>query len=451
MSKKINTLSIPKYPLILVRVEQILIVLGLVILFTQMRFWISGDAFTRYLAVESLIDKGKLSAMPYSFIGPLFSVPFFLLGKFAADARVVVVRFNFVIFVLGLFFLNHLLRDYLESSIRRKFFLILIFGSMFPHHLADYYGEVFTAILVASGVLAVTTEKYPKLGWTAIILGVANIPASVIGLGFIILAFCLKKKRWRYIFIFLIVAVIFFAENWIRRGSPFITGYENNWGLETFMPYSGLAGFSYPLLFGLLSLLLSFGKGIVFFIPGIFLPVRKHMQSFKQKIYFNYKLWIWFVVGLILIYAKWWAWYGGWLWGPRFFLFASIPASLALAIRLSSSRVSLLDDLITLLALTLSFWVGINGAVFGLSTLENLTKKGFATEAYSWYIPEFSPLWRPFVVLKQLSTAEIIIIVFITAVFIYLAVPLVFRMGRSILAEWKKFKTTYFTGKKWRL
>ena len=72
---------------------------------------------------------------------------------------------------------------------------------------------------------------------------------------------------------------------------------------------------------------------------------------------------------LVLVYAHWWAWYGGWIWGPRFLLFASIPPPFSLAVRLHYWNDSLIGNLVTLLAFALSVWVGINGAVFGQQAL----------------------------------------------------------------------------------
>ncbi len=436
--------------LILVRVEQILIGLALTVFLFQLKFHIVSDGMTRFRALEMLFNRGELSGMAYSIIGPLFSSPIYLIGKLIGSPQVLCAKYNFFLFVLGLFLINKILKDYLDGSTRRKFYLILILGSMFPQHLSMYFGEVFTAVLVGFGILAVITKKYVKLGYITIILGAANIPASAIGLLLVVLVLIFKRKRWGYALIFLTVIVIILAEAWIRRGSPFNTGYHQNAGYRTFMPYSGLPEFSYPFFFGFISILLSFGKGIFFFAPGMFLPVRKHFLRYKEEIYISYKLWIWFVFGLILVYAKWWAWYGGWVWGPRFFLFASIPASMALAIRLSSSRVRIFQDLLTLVVLALSFWIGINGTVFGLSTLESLMANRFATEAYTWYIPEFSVLWRPFVVMKDLSSSDIFIITFSVVVFLYIAAPFFFRLGESVLIELKKFWDSNFSGSRWR-
>ena len=72
-----------------------------------------------------------------------------------------------------------------------------------------------------------------------------------------------------------------------------------------------------------------------------------------------------FLIGLILVYSRWWAWNGAVFWGPRFFLFASIPASFALAVRLMRyQEASLGMNLLTLVVFCLSAWVSVDGAVF---------------------------------------------------------------------------------------
>src|SRR5258708_20180570 len=143
-----------------------------------------------------------------------------------------------------------------------------------------------------------------------------------------------KNKRLRYVLVVVAAAGLIAAEAWIRRGSPLNTGYQNDAGYRNLMPYSGEPGFSYPFFFGLLSILFSFGKGLFFFAPGLLLPVRglisRIRSSLKMELYSMYLLWISFLVGLVLVYSPWWAWYGALPLVSRFFLFASIPASFAL-------------------------------------------------------------------------------------------------------------------------
>src|SRR5260370_40624044 len=84
----------------------------------------------------------------------------------------------------------------------------------------------------------------------------------------------------------------------------------------------------------------------------------------KVDLYLIYTLWIRFLVGLVLVCSPWWAWYGGWFWGPRFFLFASLPASFGLAVRLPRPDTRLLVNVLTIGVLALSGLVGIDGALF---------------------------------------------------------------------------------------
>jgi hypothetical protein len=105
-----------------------------------------------------------------------------------------------------------------------------------------------------------------------------------------------------------------------------------------------------------------------------------------------------FVAGLVLVYAKWWSWYGGWFWGPRFFLIASIPACFALASNLSGFHtLSVARRVFVALALVLSFWLGVNGLVFQGQGLELCAANYYELEAYCHFVPEMSVLWHPFV------------------------------------------------------
>ena len=244
------------------------------------------------------------------------------------------------------------------------------------------------------------------------------------------------------------------AEAWIRRGSPLNTGYQSDAGSRTLMPYSGEPGFSYPIFFGLLSILFSFGKGLFFFAPGLLLPVRnkllKLQQEIKLDLYAVYTLWISFLVGLVLVYSHWWAWYGGWFWGPRFLLFASIPASFALAVRLQYRDSSLKANLLTLLVLALSVWVGIDGAVFYQKNLSICMAQNFSYEFLCHYVPEFSVLWRPFVVTAQLDMKEIAYVVYSVIVFVYLSFPLFASIVKQTIVKTENFKRVYLDLKSWR-
>ena len=183
-------------------------------------------------------------------------------------------------------------------------------------------------------------------------------------------------------------------ENTIVRGAPLNAGYAGDHGVVTVMPFSGMPGFSYPLLLGVVSLLFSFGKGLVFFAPGLLLVGRGRRQRPDLAPFFDASLI--FLAGLLLVYSRWWAWYGGWTWGPRFLLFASYPSAVALAIAIHQ-RGNLSRTIVTMLLTGWTAWVGVSGAAFGLSGLDECTANGYAMEHLCWYVPDYSPLLRPFV------------------------------------------------------
>jgi len=176
------------------------------------------------------------------------------------------------------------------------------------------------------------------------------------------------------------------------------------------LPYSGRLGFSYPMFFGLLGIFLSFGKGLVWFTPGLFLPVASDSDARVRRIR---ALLLAFVLGLVLVYSRWWAWYGGLFWGPRFFLIASVPACLVLHTHLvSSAPRSPRLNVFLAVALVLSFWVGVNGIAFDLSGMQICSANDYALETLCHFTPELSPLWHPFVDPTVIRPLAILVCVF---------------------------------------
>jgi hypothetical protein len=411
-------------------IEISLVDIGLVLLFFVLPHDINGDGPIRFQALGQLLEQGRVSGMPYSFVAPLFSAPLYLVGTVYLTPYWWCARFNTVVFGGGLAATYWLLRAEVDRLLLRRFFLLLIAGSMFPNYLRGYGGEVFTAVFVTVGIVALRFGR-PLAGWTAVVLGVANTPAALVGLALVTAAQVWETRQWRHAAPLAAAAALIMLEAWVRRGGPLISGYENNSGAHTLMPYSGRPGFSYPLLFGVFSILFSFGKGVLFFAPGLLLPitVERGVSAIADRLRAAYHLWIWFLIGLIVVYAKWWSWYGGWSWGPRFFLVASVPASLAIAVRLQRVREAGRWSLVaTLLALTLSVWVGLDGAVFDQRDLSLCVQNTYALEFVCWYTPEFSVLWHPFVNGLSLSADQIAIAVYFLIVYLWLAVPIVFEI-----------------------
>jgi hypothetical protein len=439
-------------------VELALILCGLLALAVLLPRQMVADGARRYAALTELLGQGRISPLNYSLIGPLFSTPLWLLGRAAGNPVGWVLQFNLICLALCLLTLYLLLRHHVDRSVLGAFLLLLVAASMFPDHVRYYYGEVFTSACISAGLAAVIFggRRTRLVGWAAIVVGTANIPPALVGLAAVTLLRLFQRKRLREVLPLLTAVALVLAEAWIRRGSPFNQGYDGNHGVQTIMPYSGLPGFSYPLFFGLLAILLSFGKGLIFYTPGMFLPVRRALATLRatatQQAYTLYLLWLSFVIGLIVVYARWWAWYGGWFWGPRFFLFASIPASFALAVRLHARGISLVGNLLTLGALALSFWVGIDGAIFGQDTLSEVCfANNYSQEFLCHFTLEFSALWRPFVVHEPLNIADGLYVAYSVVVFIYLVLPLLHRIleqGRELA---QRLPRTHFNLADWQV
>jgi fibro-slime domain-containing protein len=426
-----------------------LLVLGLLMLLLVLPHEVESDGRIRYFALGALVEWRDVSVTPYSLVGPLFSAPLYFLGKVFPPTDWWCARFNAVVFIAGIGVAYRLLRPRVDAAVLARFLLLLTAASMFPHHLEGYFAEVFTAVLVALGLAAVAAG-YSFRGWTAAIVGVVNAPATVVALAASALQHIWETRRLRYVLPVVVAVAAIALESWIRRGSPFASGYGGNHGGATVLPYSGRPGFSYPMFFGLLSILFSFGKGILFYAPGLVLWIRNRQPFVNDFVLRCYRLWMAFLVGLILVYAKWWAWWGGWFWGPRFFLFASFPACFGLAVALAGRRRSTLTALLVLFAvLSLSTWVAIEGVVFEPSWPDVCFDQNI--EPLCWYVPEFSPLWRPFVSFTRPTIDRAALGVYFCVVYAWLAAPLVADIFRATRAVASEFISTHVRLPSWRI
>lgn len=379
------------------KASRALLPIGMIIFALSLPYIIAGDGADRYAELQALLQHGALSSGKYSLIGPFFATPLlYLLGAFTGNPAIGAALYNVTIFFTGLLIMRRLLRPWLEERTLRAFLLLLLVGSMFPFSVATFYGETFTAVLVAAGLLAAVLARHAGRlpGWIAVTLGVANSPASLVALAFALAGRLWQTRRWRYLLVGVAAATLILGENLLRRGSPFATGYAGDHGPVTILPFSGQPGFSYPFLLGLLAIFFSFGKGLIFYAPGLFLPMRQRLRA-AGPLGQVYALWLLFTAGLIAVYASWWAWEGGMFWGPRFLLIATIPASLALALWTQRPSTRLWVNLIVLGVFVLSLWVGLDSMVFGTQDLGACVANNYHLFPLCDFTPEYSALWRP--------------------------------------------------------
>jgi len=369
--------------------------LGLLLLAISAAPEISGDATGRYADAVWLSLLQYPIATKFSSVQGLLSAPLFLLGNWLRLNISLVPFFNLAIFAL----LISSLAVLLEPKRRFIVLLLLMATTMFPHHLQHFYGEVLTASFCTLGVFCIFKTRW-VLATVCIGLGAAQTPASIPAVAVTLLFLSTKHRNYRYLgFLILPVSIMFF-ENWLKFNSLLPTHYTlvGEAGAKSIMPYSGLPGFSYPLVFGIVSNLFSFGKGILFFVPSLILRREIEAQNLiDQRSLELIDALLIFVLVLLLTYARWWAWYGGAFWGPRYFLIASIPGVLIIAHHIYQTDVNWRKRVVFSMITILSGWVCVQGYLFGNRDLEVCFANNYALEALCWYAPEFSPLFRQFV------------------------------------------------------
>ncbi|NOZ72824.1 MAG: hypothetical protein GXP38_13095, partial [Chloroflexi bacterium] len=118
-----------------------------------------------------------------------------------------------------------------------------------------------------------------------------------------------KKHVWALLIPLLLCALGLFLYNIERFGHVWTTGYHFGSG----------EGFSSPLLSGLYGLLFSPYRGIFYHQPltllalaGLPLFWRRHRHEALLTMSVS--------LLLLLVFAKWWIWWGGFAWGPRFLM-----------------------------------------------------------------------------------------------------------------------------------
>ncbi len=422
--------------------ERVLIVAGFGVLFFLLPHALRGDDNQRFSDIELLLHHGRLSDSKYSLVAPLLSVPVLALGSVVESPAWWAARFNVIVVAAGVAVSCRLLRGRADPRLLRLIVLVLLFASFLTDRLRDYNAEVMTATLVTVGIICIATGRHVVAGWAAIVVGVVNTPAAIVGVVLLAGWETLRNRRFRYLAPVAAALVLIMLEDWVRRGGPLVTGYANNHGVRTIMPYSGQPGFSYPFVLGVAAILFSFGRGLLFFMPGLALWLDGRTRRLVRPAPGQpaVTLMLLFTAGLVLIYAKWWAWYGGVAWGPRFFVFAAIPASVLLAARIWRAGRSPGADAVTLGVLALSAWVGCAGAIADRQAQSVCSAGGFQNEQLCWFTPDFSPLWQPVRQFPDLTAATMVVALYCFAVFCYLAAPLVIGLLRSVRLQpsWAK-------------
>lgn len=360
---------------------------GLVTLWFATYAQIQSDGIVRYRDLE-LMMTGHRPVGKFSIIQALFSIPLYLVGELKGNPQAAVSHFNFLVLAgIAVAVWRIVPRHGLKAA------LLLLAASMLPTYAGTYFAELFTALCVILGFWL--ASKNWALSVVLIALGVANTPATLPAAALAALYYFFAAKRTSVAAGTVLAGLMIVLEMRFKYHAFFVTPYlsTDDAGVKTdIMPYSGLAGFSYPLVLGVLAVLFSFGKGLIFFIPSLPLAFKKFRPDLPPDTSRLLNGLMFFLLGLIVVYSQWWAWYGGAVWGPRLFIVACVPAAILLAFALHR-----LPKLIVVLMLLVSGWVCVEGVLWGLGNMNACLANHYALESLCWYAPEYSPLLKPFV------------------------------------------------------
>jgi hypothetical protein len=167
-------------------------------------------------------------------------------------------------------------------------------------------------------------------------------------------------------------ALLVLAHNWLRYGSLLEGGYAGE-------------GFVGNPLVGLYGLLLSPGKSLFLYSP-ILLVVPFAAGAFWRGFRAEALLTGALSIAILGQSAMWWAWWGGWSWGPRFL----VPLLPFLVLVLGALRVHRSWQATALVALLfLSVAVNLLGILVDFNTY--LSDLG-VQETLAYYDPRYSPL-----------------------------------------------------------
>jgi hypothetical protein len=179
--------------------------------------------------------------------------------------------------------------------------------------------------------------------------------------------------------------------NKIKTGSFFDTGYATAGGGTNF------SGQFYPALFGYV---FSPGKSMFWFSPVLLLGVLGFPAYYRRDR--ARALFLLGVIGAVLIPHLWFrAWYGGWVWGPRYTVpltaLMLLPAACWLGPALSRGRVWLRRAAVGVLA-AVGLWVQIAGCAFfwDFYVRMAINVRPPADENFTYvatvFVPQFSPI-----------------------------------------------------------
>jgi hypothetical protein len=421
----------------LARWEIFLLVLGVAFYLFEFSHGIHGDGSVRYDALLATLRSGHVAPMVYSYVHPLVSAPLLLGGYLYKDGFWWICRFNAFFFLAVTYFAARESGRWpgWNAAHARRLALLLLGATMFPKHVTDYYAEVFSACTILLAILFFQRGRH-ALAMLAVCLSVWNTVATLVGGAFLLAFFAARSKRLRFLLVVPLLPLGFLLENWVKYGEFYPSAYVAlQVGPHMPLPYAMGPGFTYPLFFGLLNVFLSFGRGLLFFTPALvflFHPRVWRGDGRSRELILASAL---YLAGITLVYSKYFAWHAGAFWGPRYFLFASVLAAYLLATVGGDREDSPFWRSVWVLLTLASCWVACQGVMFGTDFLDDCYRDAHELEFTCFYVPEYSVLWRFFIVAPPVTGRRVAYLAYFALVAITLCGPVVRQLAGEAIGR----------------
>ena len=235
------------------------------------RTLIPSDGYVRYFSVaQPIMSRWGCRPRGYSLVGPLAAArSTFFPGlhdevRRAGGAGVSSMR---LLLLAGISVMWQGLRKEVAPELVRKFALLLIAASMFPNPTSGFFRRGVAARCWSRPDCWPCSSRHRRSpDGSRSSRASVNTPATLAGLVATAVVLSWRTRRLRHFLPVAIAAGLIVLESWIRRGMLFSRDYLDQLGeRRRGTPMLGVPGFSYPLFFGLLSVLFSFGKELVFY------------------------------------------------------------------------------------------------------------------------------------------------------------------------------------------
>lgn len=389
-----------------------------------------GDDAVRVVMLRQLAS-GIKPDTKYSFIQPVVSTPvFWVLDRlhFGAFAVTLIPMLWLAMWCVAMWSVLSVER----SKAFAHHAIVLAVVSLLGAYLVGFGSDVFAALGISAGVVCGLLARrlgWRIVAWTVLLITAANTPVMVAAVGVIALWLSASTRRLRYLLLPVGVFGLMVLESTLVTGSLSWTRYTRaiEQGNMQLLPWGEMSGFGWPLWSGVVAVLFSFGRGLIFFIPQLWNGPMRGSDALARA---DRSLWC-ATLALVPLYGMWWAWYGGVTFGPRFFLLAVVPAAMAGASVVCDAGLSPLRTVVCATATLASLWVAFAGAVFHVTTTAFdtcVSGGGFQNEALCLYTPEYSGLWAPLWAADPIGLRAA---VFAVAIIILVA-PTLFVLGSSL-------------------